>query len=428
MTKWQCKILIVLGLLLSPWVAIAAPAVLQRVTFSDAPGASRLQMVFNQAVPYRVFSLSHPDRLVLDFKNNPKVAISLATIAFNNPDIKVIRSGHPLPQVLRLVVEMKTSLKQFKVISQPNATQVMVDLITPTTSQNTVVDKQTVTKSALDTALVTNTPPSTVPAEQPEINVDALQSALSSMPSKSVSPMHPIVVVIDPGHGGKDPGAIGIHGTKEKDVVLAIAQQLAKFINSQLGMRAVLTRKGDYFVPLRDRLRLARKGKADIFIAIHADSYFNKHSNGVSVYALSQRGATSEAARWLARRDNDSELGGVNLSGLEDQSYLLRSVLIDLAQTATITDSLRLGSGLLRSLDVIATLHYPHVEQAPFVVLKSPDIPSVLVETGFISNADEELRLKNPVYQSKIAQALFKGVNHYAKRYLALNRQVIMVS
>ncbi len=146
-------------------------------------------------------------------------------------------------------------------------------------------------------------------------------------------------------------------------------------------MRAVLTRQGDYFVPLRDRLKLARKGKADVFIAIHADSYFNTRSIGASIYALSQRGATSEAARWLARRDNYSELGGVDLSELGDQSYLLRSVLIDLAQTATITDSLRLGTCMLDALDDITRLHYTRVEQAPFVVLKSPDIPSVLVET-----------------------------------------------
>lgn len=228
---------------------------------------------------------------------------------------------------------------------------------------------------------------------------------------------HEFIVVIDPGHGGKDPGAKGEKGTDEKTVVLAIAKQLSTLINHKPHMHAVLTRNGDYFVTLRERLKLARKGKADLFIAIHADSYLNDKSTGASVYALSQRGATSEAARWLAKSENYSELGGVDLGELSDQSVVLRSVLIDLAQTATITDSLHLGQSILDSLNKVTELHYARVEQAPFVVLKSPDIPSILVEIGFISNPSEEIRLREKVYQAKVAQALFNGIQIYIKKY-----------
>jgi len=237
-------------------------------------------------------------------------------------------------------------------------------------------------------------------------------------PMLMVKKSHTIAIVVDAGHGGKDPGAVGEHGTKEKDVVLGIAQRLATLINQQPHMRAILTRDGDYFVPLRDRIRLARKDKADLFMSIHADSYFNTLASGASIYALSHRGASSEAARWLAQRENYSELGGVDLGELNDQSVVLRSVLIDLAQTATITDSLRLGNVMLNSVHGVAKLRYPRVEQAPFVVLKSPDIPSILVETGFISNGREELHLRDKKYQSALAQALFDGLNSYIKKNL----------
>lgn len=225
-----------------------------------------------------------------------------------------------------------------------------------------------------------------------------------------------LVVVIDAGHGGKDPGAHGQHGTKEKDVVLRIAKRLADDINRLPHLRAVLTRNGDYYIPLRERLRIARKQNADLFIAIHADAYFNKHATGASVYALSQHGATSEAARWLAQRDNYSELGTIELGALKDRSLMLRSVMIDLAQTTTIQDSIKLGNKMLDTLDRLSTLHHTHVEQAPFMVLKSPDIPSVLVETGFITNPHEEKRLATATYQSQVAEALLAAIKQYVKQ------------
>jgi len=223
-------------------------------------------------------------------------------------------------------------------------------------------------------------------------------------------------IVIDPGHGGHDSGAVGSrYGTMEKNVVLSIAKKLASEINRKPNMRAILTRDSDYFIPLRGRLRLARKENANLFVAIHADAYFNKQAKGASIYALSQRGATSEAARWLAQQDNYSELGDVEFKDLQDRSLVLRSVLIDLAQTATIQDSVQLGNKVLARLETISPLHYAHVEQAPFVVLKSPDIPSILIETGFISNLQEEQRLNNARYQTEIAEAIWQGILHYTQ-------------
>lgn len=224
------------------------------------------------------------------------------------------------------------------------------------------------------------------------------------------------IVAIDAGHGGKDTGAIGQGGEREKNVVLAIAKKLAIDINRQPGMRAILTRNGDYYIPLRGRLNAARKAKADLFIAIHADGFFDDRAKGASVYAISQHGATSEAARWLAQKENYSELGNVSLNNLQDHSPVLRSVLIDMAQTATTQDSLNVGKEVLAQLDDISTLHYKRVEQAPFMVLKSPDIPSILIETGFISNPSEASKLMNAKYQEQLASAIKTGIQQYIRK------------
>lgn len=226
---------------------------------------------------------------------------------------------------------------------------------------------------------------------------------------------HKLIVLIDPGHGGRDSGAVGKQGLCEKNVVLIVAKKLCHLINQQSGMKAILTREGDYYVPLAARLKIARKHKVDLFVSIHADSFFNDQSQGVSIFALSKHGATSLAARWLAIRENHSELGNLDLRELHDQSAELRSLLIDLAQTASNTRSLRLGKLTLKALSAVTPLHYSHVEQAPFMVLKSPDIPSILVEIGFLSNSHEELKLREPCYQMKLAQAIFKGIQQYKK-------------
>src|SRR6266404_5934050 len=218
-----------------------------------------------------------------------------------------------------------------------------------------------------------------------------------------------LVIAVDAGHGGEDPGAIGKNGTREKDVVLAIARALK--ISAEPGMKAVLTRNGDYFVPLRDRMRRARAQQADLFVSIHADSIRDRRVDGSSVYILSQRGATDEASRWLAERENASDLiGGVSL---DDKDDVLASVLLDLSQSASLSASLVAAERVLRQLNRVGEVRKPQVQQARFMVLKSPDIPSMLVETAYISNPQEELRLRGPAHQAKLAAAIHQGVHDY---------------
>jgi N-acetylmuramoyl-L-alanine amidase len=220
--------------------------------------------------------------------------------------------------------------------------------------------------------------------------------------------------VVDAGHGGQDPGASGANGTHEKDVVLAIAQALAKRINAEPGMRAVLTRDSDVFIPLRGRMDIARRARADIFISVHADSIRDREVSGSSVYVLSNRGASSEAARWLAEQENSADLkGGVSLGDKDDA---LASVLIDLSQTASITSSMEAAGRVLGQLDHVGTIRKTQVQQAAFVVLKSPDIPSMLVETAYISNPGEEKKLRTAEHQAEIADAIFGGVREYFRQ------------
>ncbi len=220
-----------------------------------------------------------------------------------------------------------------------------------------------------------------------------------------------LIIAIDAGHGGEDPGAIGKNGTREKDVVLAIARQLALKISAEPGMKAVLTRNGDYFVPLRDRMRRARAQAADLFVSIHADAIRDRRVDGSSVYILSQRGATDEASRWLAERENASDLiGGVSL---DDKDDVLASVLLDLSQSASLSASQIAAERVLRQLNRVGEVRKPQVQQARFMVLKSPDIPSMLVETAYISNPQEEQRLRTPPHQAQLAAAIHQGVHDY---------------
>lgn len=365
-------------LMLFSFAAYADYSHLTKINIENVtPASMRFTFTLSQSTRLHIFSLNHPNRLVLDFSNTVLIN-KLQNPNFNNSMVNNIRYGHPDLGVLRIVLDASQPLRTHSsLVRSGQSVQLVVDCF------------------------------GTVKTSSPPL--------VMSAPIKSQS--HTWTVVIDAGHGGKDPGALGKYGAKEKEVVYAIAERLANLINQQPDMHAVLTRKGDYFVTLRDRLRLARRGKADLFMSIHADSYFANNASGVSIYALSHGGASSEAARWIANRENNSELGGVNLEGLADQSYLLRSVLIDLAQTATITDSLRFGNVILENLAKNSIkLHYPRVEQAPFMVLKSPDIPSILIETGFISNPQEENRLHNKKHQDEIAQGIFQGLRQYIKK------------
>ena len=221
------------------------------------------------------------------------------------------------------------------------------------------------------------------------------------------------VIALDPGHGGRDPGAIGKYGTREKDVALSVAKKMKALINRESGYRAVLTRDADRFVSLRNRVKKARQAEADIFISLHADSFHSPNVKGASVYALSLRGASSEAARWIARKENSSDLiGGITL---DDKDDLIASVLLDLSQTATIQDSLELGSDVLKHIGKVSKLNNRKVQQAGFAVLKAPDMPSILIETAFLSNPSEEKKLRNPKHQQKLAKAVFSGIKKHLK-------------
>ncbi len=231
-----------------------------------------------------------------------------------------------------------------------------------------------------------------------------------------------IIIAIDAGHGGEDSGALGpVVGKaklREKDVVLAISKELAAAINREPGYRAELVRKGDYFIPLRERRNIARDKRADLFVSIHADAFTHPRARGASVFALSNKGATSEMARFLAQKENDSDLiGGVGNVSLDDKDEVLRGVLVDLSMTATLNSSLQVGKEVLRSVDSIASLHKSHVEQAGFAVLKSPDVPSILVETGFISNPEEARQLNTHAYRAKMASSVMSGIKRYFNRY-----------
>jgi N-acetylmuramoyl-L-alanine amidase len=232
-----------------------------------------------------------------------------------------------------------------------------------------------------------------------------------------------IIVAIDAGHGGEDPGARGRRGTNEKDVTLAIARKLKEVIDREPSMRGVLVRDGDYFIPLHGRVQKARRLNADLFVSVHADSFVRPDARGSSVFALSENGATSAAARWLAKKENDADLiGGVNLDVADPY---LRQTLLDLSQTATINDSLKLARSVLDRLGRVNTLHKGSVEQAGFAVLKSPDIPSILVETAFISNPAEEKKLTDEAYQYKLAESIFHGIKNYFAQNPALARSRI---
>lgn len=336
---------------------------------------------------YRTFSLKNPDRFTIDFENTAlrSQMPSFSEQVFSGAAIRDLRYAQQSNGAFRFVFDLShRATPQIMVANADIAGERKLELLFP---------KATI-------------------ASIPKVDLNTLVHSFATNDNTNKN-MHyrNVTIVIDPGHGGKDPGAIGAAGHHEKNIVLAISKILAHDINQQKGFHAILTRTGDYYLPLRERLALARKYKADMFIAIHADAFRHRHASGVSVYALSQRGATSEAARWLAKRENASELmGGVDLY---DQSHLLRSVLINLSQSATIRASLRIGDDVMSAMQSFAKLHHNRVEQAAFVVLKSPDIPSLLIETGFISNPNEERRLRSYAYQQKLARAMMRGVRQY---------------
>lgn len=387
-------------------------AQLKNITVSQQPTMTSLYLSIQGSFTHKLFTLSQPNRVVLDLSDT-QLAVNISQLGLINSLIQQVRSGSPSKNTLRLVMDVKQPVKVRSSSWKPKGefNGIRIDLVNDTPL---VINNRRQLSSPVKTIKAsvqqTQSKISSQPSEQ-RITVRKTPVQVPHNPSKK--PLRDVVVVLDAGHGGKDPGARGPRRSNEKDVVLAITLKLKRLIDRQPGMRAVLTRSGDYYVGLRQRLDIARKYNGDVFISIHADAFNNPHSNGASVFALSQRGATSEAARWLAEKENYSELGGVNLGELDDSNGVVRSVLIDLSQTATINAGLEMGGKVLGQLDNFTNLHNNKVEQARFVVLKSPDIPSILVETGFISNPREERNLTNPAYQERLSQAIFQGLKNY---------------
>jgi len=376
---------------------------------------TRLTLESATPISYSLMLLKNPHRVVLDLENvmlTSEIKKLPEKIGIDYPYIRALRIGQFKPGILRVVLDLKTEVVPQAFVLKPVANyghRLVLDIfpVSPPDPMMALLNEDAV-KSAQANALA---------------NIKSDVKTKDNVASnRKVSPeiIRLITIVIDPGHGGEDPGAMSRRGTHEKDITLAIARKLKAKIDAEPNMRAALTREGDYFMSLPMRLDKARKLNADLFISIHADAFDKPHARGSSVFALSESGATSAAAGWLAKKENDADLiGGVNL---DIKDHYLKKTLLDLSQTATINDSLKLGREVLSEIGEINHLHKNNVEQAGFAVLKSPDIPSILVETAFISNPDEEKKLRDSFYQDKMAKALLVGIKRYLAKSPPLSR------
>lgn len=376
-TRYRLKGWLVLGLL----TAIVFPfssglaATVNGVRMWAGPESTRLVFDISGPIEHNIFMLRNPDRVVLDLQNTHLMK-QPDGLDFGSGLVKGLRSGERNGNDLRMVLDLRARVQPKSFLLKPNqqyGNRLVIDLEDITAKQ-----KQTIKRE---------------------------------LPNPAKGSPRNIIIAIDAGHGGEDPGATGQRGTREKDVVLAIARELKKLVRKERGMRPVMIRKGDYFVGLKDRRKKARELKADLFVSIHADAFRNGRARGASVYALSQGSATSEAAKWLAENENNSDLiGGVSL---DDKDDLLGSVLLDLSRNASIAASLDVGGEVLHNLRTVGRVHKNRVEQAGFAVLKAPDIPSILVETGYISNRHEERLLRSKRHQQRLAKAILKGIKRY---------------
>ncbi len=368
----QRVLLLFLALTLSLPVSAAT---IEGVRLWSGPDQNRLVFDLDGPVSHKLFVLHSPERVVVDIKN-ARLLHDLGRLDLSKSFVHRVRSATHDGN-LRVVLDMRSKVQPKSFLLKP----------TQQYGHRLVVDLQE-------------------PRSKPAVTQRSVRAAQGKA--------RDVIIAIDAGHGGDDPGASGRHGTREKDVVLAISRRLESLIRKERGMRPVMIRTGDYYISLRKRMQKARDMKADLFISIHADAFRDGRARGASVWVLSQKGASSEAGRWLAESENSADLiGGVSL---DDKDDLLASVLLDLSQNATIAASLDVGELMLGELKRITRVHKPHVEQAGFVVLKSPDIPSILVETGFISNRHEERNLRDPNYQRKLAKAMLRGVRSYFTR------------
>lgn len=396
------------------------------------PAAEYTRITLESAAPikHNLIVIKDPDRLVLDLEGvlpSPELDRLGAKVSPDDPNIQSVRVGRFKPDVLRVVLDLKIEAQPQVFNLRPIGDygyRLVVDvypLAPPDPLMALVAKSEREQEAGLRLPAPESSPdpiatlPGVVPTPQEGAVRDQPRQREKVAPRRSkVEPARSLIIAIDAGHGGEDPGARGRLGTNEKDVTLAIARRVKAKIDSEAGMRGVLIRDGDYFIPLQMRVAKARKVRADLFVSIHADAYIEPRARGSSVFALSERGATSAAANWLAKRENDADLiGGVNI---DVPDYFLKKTLLDLQQTATINDSVRLARSVLTELGEINTLHKVEVEQAGFAVLKAPDIPSILVETAFITNPEEESQLRSALYQEKIADAVVRGIKAYLSR------------
>jgi N-acetylmuramoyl-L-alanine amidase len=446
-----------IGHLAAVWLALGLPkqawaSVVRAVRVWPAALYTRVTIESDSALTVTHQRLGNPERLVIDIEGldlSPQLRDLVSKVRPDDPFIAGLRVGQFQPRIVRMVLDLKqgVSPQLFSLAPVASYQHRLVFDLHPTVEQDPLLqflqDKLQAEAKAqrrVDDALGDfigrvgqggGTPAPTPAAQVPAASPGSAQTP-TALPPMAATPSGPApapsepspqdlqrlerlnVVAIDPGHGGEDPGAIGPKGLKEKDVVLSIGLQLRDRINATPGMRAFMTRDGDYFVPLGERVRRARRVQADLLVSIHADAFFTPQARGASVYALSTQGASSSAARWMAERENASDaVGGINAQVADAQ--VMRAML-DMSTTAQINDSLQLGSVLLGQLDRVGRLHKRKVEQAGFAVLKAPDVPSVLVETAFISNPEEERRLADPEFQASLVEALHRGLRQYFAR------------
>jgi N-acetylmuramoyl-L-alanine amidase len=419
--------------LLLGWADISKGASLMAVRVWPARDYTRVTLESDVALKTKYTFVPSPPRLAIDIEGlelNPSIKEWVGKIKPDDPNITGVRVAQNSPGVVRMVFDLKQAVQPQVFALAPVGDykhRLVLDLY-PTAPMDPLeswIAERTQSNDALGDFLNKQASSSAAPAPSSQ-RPDVTPSAPAGTPPASTGITDRLIVVaIDAGHGGEDPGAIGPNGTKEKDVVLQIALKLRDRINATSvkgsPMRAYLTRDADYFVPLHVRVQKARKVQADLFVSVHADAFFTPNAQGASVFALSHGAASSSAARWMAQQENKADLiGGMNL-GVKDTQ--VQQALLDMSTSAQIKDSLSLGSAILREIGGLGRLHKPKVEQAGFAVLKAPDIPSVLVETAFISNPDEEAKLSDAQYQNSMADALVKGLQKYFERNPPLARK-----
>ncbi|PKO39013.1 MAG: N-acetylmuramoyl-L-alanine amidase [Betaproteobacteria bacterium HGW-Betaproteobacteria-6] len=400
--------------------AARQPSVLA-VRIWPAADYTRVTLEHDGHLKFNHFTVENPDRLVVDIEGVEfnSVLDSIANkLTTDDPNIKLLRAGRFKPGVVRLVMELKGKVNPQVFTLEPAGEygrRLVLDVY-PVNPPDPMLALLEGRKDALEQLTeehdfqIAENRPDRGATNNPEKSIEAPEVHTSKKSAKPVVDRM-VTITLDPGHGGEDPGAIGKRGTYEKNVTLEVARRLKARIDAEPNMRAVLTRNSDFFVPLNMRVQKARRIQSDLFLSIHADAWIRPDAKGSSVFVLSERGASSTQARLLAQKENQADLiGGVNLG---NKDLFLARTLLDLSQTATINDSLKLGKYLLGELGTINTLHKAHVEQAGFAVLKAPDIPSALIETAFISNPEEERRLNDDAYQEKLAGAIVRGIRQY---------------